>query len=43
VENPVKQGLLEDRPKTLPAGNARKWGPKNPYKQAIKNPNRYSI
>jgi hypothetical protein len=24
-------------------GETRKWGPKNPYKQAIKNPNRYSI
>jgi hypothetical protein len=43
VENPVKQGLLEDRPKTLPAGNPGKWEPKNPYKQAIKNPKRYPV
>jgi hypothetical protein len=43
VENPVKQGLLEDRPEMDRRGNHRKWGPKNPYKQAIKNPEWYSI
>jgi hypothetical protein len=24
-------------------GNHRKWGPKNPYKQAIKNPKQYRL
>jgi hypothetical protein len=30
-------------PKTLPGGNPENGGPKNPYKQAIKNPKHYRL